>query len=131
VARAFLGRLVGKTVRLTVTRQKGARSSAQNRYLWAVVYEDYLNGLKARAADVGAVLPFKDKDALHYHLKHKYIGQTVDHFEGEPVYGDPTSTALTVEQFSDYITAIMAEAAARAIYIRPANKDWQYEEAVA
>src|SRR5688500_10138583 len=49
---AHLGRLVGKgMVRVTVAREKGARSDQQNKYLWAGVYEDYFNGLKARCAD--------------------------------------------------------------------------------
>lgn len=87
-----------------------------------------MNGLKARAADVGMVLPFRTKDDLHFHLKAKYIGLPVDDFEGEEVHLDPSTTALTIEQFSLYIEAIKAEAATRAIYIREANKDWTYEE---
>lgn len=109
-------------------RQKGKRSNQQNKYLWSVVYEDYLNGLKARAADVGMVLPFQTKDDLHFHLKAKYVGLPVADFEGEEVHLDPTTTALTTEQFSLYIEAIKAEAADRGIYIREANKDWTYEE---
>jgi hypothetical protein len=128
---AHLGRLVGQTIKLTVTRQKGKRSSQQNKYLWACVYEDYLNGLKERAADVGMVLPFRTKDDLHHHLKAKYIGLPVADFDGEEVHLDPTTTVLTTEQFSLYIEAIKSEAARRGIYIREANKDWQYEEQAA
>lgn len=128
---AYLGRLVGQTIRLTVTRTKGKRSSQQNKYLWAVVYEDYLNGLRARAADVGMELPFRTKDDLHFHLKAKYVGMPVAEFDGEEVHLDPTTTALTLEQFSTYIEAIKAEAAHRGIYIREANKDWTYEEEAA
>jgi hypothetical protein len=127
---AHLSRLVDKgTVRVSVARQKGERSDPQNRYLWAVVYEDYYNGLKARAADVGVDCPIKSKKHLHKHLKQKYIKAPESHFDdGEEILAEPTTTSLDIDQCASYITAIMAEAAQRGIYIRPANKEWRCEE---
>jgi hypothetical protein len=127
---ANLGRLVDKgTVRVSVARQKGPRTDPQNRYLWAVVYEDYYNGLKAKAADVGADCPIKSRKHLHRHLKAKYITVAEQHFDdGEEILAEPSTTLLDVDQCATYITAIMAEAAQRGIYIRPANKEWRYEE---
>lgn len=121
---AHMARLVGKgTVRVTVSRQKGARSNQQNKYLWAVVYQDYLDGLRALAADLGLECPFRDKDELHSYLKSKYIGQTVREFAGETFALEPSTTHLDIEQFSTYVAAIMAEAAQRGIYIRSAGED--------
>lgn len=122
---AHLGRLVGKgPVRVSLAKQKSARSDQQNKFLWAVVYEDYFNGLKARAADVGVVCPIKSKKHLHRHLKQKYIAAPEEHFDdGEEILGGEASTTkLDIEQFSTYVTAIMAEAAQREIYIRTAGE---------
>lgn len=121
---AALGRLAGKgKVRVSIVREKGPRSNQQNKYLWAIVYEDYLSGLRARAADVAMECPFRDKDDLHYHLKHKYVGQTVQRFMDEEIVIAPSTTRLSIEQFSTYVSLIMAEAAQREIYIRAAGEE--------
>lgn len=127
---AHLGRLVGQTIRLTVTRQKGKRSNQQNKYLWSCVYEDLLAGLAEKAAERGVPMTLT-KDDLHFHYKTKHVGQPVKDFDGEEFLSDPTTTVLTTEQFSLYIEAIKADAAQRGIYIREANPDWQYESEAA
>lgn len=121
---AHLCRLVGRgPLRVSVARQKGARSDQQNKYLWAVVYQDYYEGLVALAADLGLPCPFKNTEEMHYHLKHKYVGQGVSDFQGETITSEPSTTALDIEQFSNYVSAIQAEAANRGIYIRQAGEE--------
>lgn len=121
---AALRRLVGKgRIRIEVWREKGPRSDQQNKYLWTVVYQDYLNGWKQLAAEAGIECPFRDKDDVHYYWKHKLIGQEVRRYGSEEFVLEPSTTRLSIEQFSNYVSLIMAEAAQRGIYIRAAGEE--------
>ena len=115
--RTLLTRHMGKgALRITISRVSQRRSTAQNRLLWRV-YREILRELRTLALDVGEPCPFRDEEDVHQAMKHLFIGVTVQRFRGEEIEIPPTTTKLTIEQFSAYLSAIVGYWSKRTIYI--------------
>ena len=103
-------------LRVAISRVSERRSLAQNRLLWHV-YGQILDALREKAMQVGEVCPWKTTRAVHEAMKHRFIGQTVDTVLGEDFPREPTSTVLTVEQFSAYLRRIVEMWALKGVYV--------------
>jgi hypothetical protein len=115
---AELRRSIGGELRVAFLRSRQKRSLRQNAYYWSGVLGTVLEGLKALALERGVEPVFKTKEDLHAALKHRFLGVTVRHLhDGEAVEIPPTTTKLTVKQFSDYVELISAWAAEKGIYV--------------
>jgi len=111
----------GHDVQITVLRSK-LRTPAANNYLWGALYPYLLDGLRELALKAGETCPFKDKDALHVAMKHRFIGVTVTRFLGEEVEQPPT-TKLPAAKFSAYVELMSAWAAQLGIEL-PQPREW-------
>jgi len=128
---ATLGELVGQPVRVTLTRQKAARSAAMNRLLWGPVYGDILAGLRQLAVEAGERCPFASKDDLHSAMKYLILGSTVTSVprrragavRWDTIELPSTTTKLTSEQFSAYIEGCCRWAAERGVYVRQPGEE--------
>jgi hypothetical protein len=103
-------------LRLAISRVSQRRSYAQNRLLWHV-YGQVLAQLRETAAEVGERCPFRTDEELHDAMKHVLIGPTVMRFKGTELEIPPTSTTLTVEQFSAFISGVVGFWSKRGIYV--------------
>src|SRR5207245_2553358 len=112
-----LARLVGRTVTVRISRTK-ARSSPQNRFLWGVVYVDVLEGLRALAEDAGESVVFATDEELHVAMKWLYLKRQVRLPGGEVIEAPGESRRLTMEQFSEFVSRIIAWAASYGIQVR-------------
>lgn len=114
---AVLARHAGKgQVRVAISRVSERRSHAQNRLLW-LIYRQIMEGLRERALDVGERCPLADEDELHEAMKHLFIGRSLVKVGAEKLELAPTTTTLTVEQFSTYTSNVIAWAARHSIYV--------------
>lgn len=104
-------------LRLAISRVSERRSLAQNRLLWGVVYPQLLDGLRELALSVGETCPFRDTEELHAAMKHRFLGRTVTRFLGEEWEHDPTTTTLSVEQFSVFIRQVTEWGATKGVYV--------------
>ena len=115
---AVLGRHAEKgPLRLAVSRVSQARSLKQNALLWGCVYPQILEGLRELVLEAGERCPFPDEAALHDALKHRFLGVSVVKVAGEDFELPPTTTRLTIEQFSVYIRAVVEWASTIGIYV--------------
>lgn len=115
---AVLKRLVGKPVRVALTRDYKKRTSPQNRYLHGVVYVDILEGMRERARELGSEPPFRSKLDVHAWAKWKWL-RTVRVFPGGEEEEVPGSTRkLTTKQFAEYVDSISLWGAERGLYVR-------------
>lgn len=118
--RAVLSRLAGRTVLVKVIRTK-KRSDPQNRYLWGVVYVDVLEGLRALAEDAGEAPVFTEDEDLHAAMKWLFLKRQRVLPGGEVLEVPGSSANLTMEQFSEFVSRIMAWAGGYGIEIRSAE----------
>lgn len=115
--RTLLTRHVDKgALRLTLSRVSQRRSYAQNRLLWHV-YGQILQRLREVAMECSEECPFRDDEDLHEAMKHLFIGVTVRRFRGEEIEIPPTTTKLTIEQFSAFLEAIVGYWSQRGVYV--------------
>ncbi len=120
---AVLGQAIGKTLELHLSRAKERRSLLANNYLWGIVYEDTLAGLKEKYRSVNEPCPFEDRLDLHDAMKYKFLGVEVVNIPGgEPIERPSTTTKLSPSQFSVYVEEICAWAANLGIYVRQPNE---------
>lgn len=115
--RAVLRRLEGKTVTVRVIRTK-KRSSPQNAFLWGVVYVDILAGLRALAEDSGEEPAFEIDEDLHEAMKWLWLRRRVVLPGGEMIERPGDSRKLTMEQFSEFVSRVIAWAAGYGIEVR-------------
>jgi len=101
---------------LAISRVSERRSYAQNRLLWHV-YGQILDQLKQKALEEGWKCPWRTKDDVHEAMKLRFIGLTVERVLGEEFEREPSTTVLTVEQFSTYLRQIVEMWALKGIYI--------------
>jgi hypothetical protein len=116
-------RLIGKSIRVTLTRWK-KRSNQANKYYWGGVLGTLLVKLRELASDRGETCPFESDTALHEAMKHRFLGVKVIEFLGETIEQPPSSARLSSTEFSAYIELIAAWAASIGIYI-PQPHEWQ------
>lgn len=103
----YLGRLEGKRVRVTVERESVRRTTSQNSYLWAGVYE--------------AISEWSgfEKDEVHELCKAMFLPkrQVTLSATGEVLDMPGSTTELSVEAFTEYIRRIKDYFAQRGLYI--------------
>ena len=119
--RAVVSRLVGKTVTVRIIRTK-ARTLPQNAYLWGVVYVDVLEGLRALAEEQGEPPVFATDEELHLAMKWKFLRRQAVLPGGELVDIPGSSAILTMEQFSEFVSRIIAWAAGYGIEVRSSEQ---------
>ena len=106
-----LARLEGRRVQFSVKREQHGRSISQNSYLWGVVY--------ATLAEWSGHEP----EEIHEALKELFLGQTPREFpSGDKLMVRPSTTSLTVEEFSGYVDKINRWAAERGCFIPSAEE---------
>lgn len=115
--KAVLSRLTGRTVTVRISRTK-KRSDPQNRYLWGCVYVDVLEGLRALAEDAGEPVVFATAEELHLAMKWLFLKRQVRLPGGEVIEAPGESKRLTMEQFSEFVSRIIAWAAGYGITVR-------------
>lgn len=118
--RAVLARLVGKTVTVRIVRTK-KRSTPANNYLWGIVYVDVLEGLKAIAEEAGEPVVFANADELHEAMKWRFLKRVRVLPGGEVIETPGSSAVLTMEQFSEFVSQIVAWAAGYGIAVRESD----------
>lgn len=115
---ASLARFVGD-VTLTLSRKKRTRSTEANAYLWGVVYEDILQGLRAIAQDAGERCPFADRDELHDAMKYLRLGVEVLNVNGVTIERPHPTRSMDSKEFTAYVDWLKKMAAERwRIYVR-------------
>ena len=111
---------LGKDLELTVNEVSYKRTSAQNRYLWGVIYPAIQKGY---LKNTGEKL---DLDTIHAHnlsTIQGYKTQVSEMFGQLVVRFDAKSTAkMNVEEFSDLVEKIKKYYAEKDIYIPDATK---------
>jgi len=115
--RAVLTRLKDRTVLVRIIRTK-KRSNPQNAYLWGVVYVDVMEGLRALAEEAGEAPVFATDEDLHDAMKWKFLRHQDVLPGGEIVERPGRSSRLTMEQFSEFVSRIIAWAAGYGITVR-------------
>ena len=92
---------------VSITKRKRKRTDQQNKFLWAVVYTSVAEGFREASGELVSV------DDVHIEMKKRFLGKTVVNRETveELCVKMPTSTALSVEEFSEYVEKIARFAA--------------------
>ena len=104
--RGRLAQLEGKRVRVSVKRESTGRSLSQNRLLWGVLYHT-LSEWSGHSPE-----------ELHEYLKDKFLAADQKELpSGEVMVVTPSTTMLTVEEFTKYVDEIYRWAAERGCYI--------------
>jgi hypothetical protein len=98
-----------------------ARTLQQNAYLWGVVYVDVLEGLRAIAEEAGEPVVFATDEELHLAMKWKFLRRQIVLPGGELVEVPGSSARLTMEQFSEFVSHVIAWAAGYGIDVRHAE----------
>ena len=119
--RAVLARLVGRTVTVRIVRTK-KRSSPQNRYLWSIVYVDVLEGLRAVAEEAGEPPVLATDEELHIAMKWLFLRRQSVLPGGEVIEVPGRSSQLTMEQFSEFVSRVIAWAAGYGIRVRTSEE---------
>ena len=100
-----LGRLEGKRVQCSVKKENTGRTMSQNRYYWGVVL--------ATLAEWSG----HDPEELHDHLK-GFLGQEAHELpSGERIRFHPSTTDLTIEEFSAYVDKVIQWAGEQGVRI--------------
>ena len=112
VIRDLLRRLEGKKVRVSVQEHKRKRSCNQNAFYWAVVVPMVLEMFRGAGNDC-------DEELVHHYLK-EHVGGLVSIVRdpsGTPKTVVGSTTALSTQEFEDYLERIRAWAAAFGVEI--------------
>jgi hypothetical protein len=122
-----LDKLVGQVVNLVLYAPRKRRTLAQNRYLWAGVYRDVLDGMRRHCFEHGVECPFQDEDDIHIWAKHRFLRAEHVLPGGELLELCPSTTLLDTQQFSAYVERICAWAAEppRGIYVHTPEDYWR------
>lgn len=119
--RAVVSRLVGRTVTVRIIRTK-ARTLPQNAYLWGVVYVDVIEGLRALAEDAGEQPVFSTAEELHEAMRWLHLRRQTVMPGGEVIDIPGRSSILTMEQFAEFVSRIIAWAAGYGIEVRTSEE---------
>jgi hypothetical protein len=108
----FLSRLpIDKAWRVSVTEQKRARTSNQNRFLWGVAYSTILR-------EAGEALAGWDADDLHEYFLGEHFGwETLEGFGRKRLRPLRRSSKLSTLEFSDYVAFVQRKAADLGIFV--------------
>lgn len=119
---AVLKRNVGRDLTIVLVRAKRRRSHAQNRYLWAVVYLDILEGMRERAIEADMEPPFASVEDVHAWAKWRFL-RVQRAFPGGEIEEVAGSTRTTLERFADYVSQLLAWSSERGIYVRQPHEE--------
>ena len=108
---AALGKLAGRRVLLDVNRETRSHSSNQRRYYFGVVL--------ATVAEWSG----HEKEELHDYFKRQFLPVPTRVLPtGEVIEGVPSTKELSLEDYSDYVSKVMAWAANNGLYIPSPNE---------
>ncbi len=108
--RAALKPYRGKRVVLSLSQPRREKTQPQLAYYWATILPEF-------AEFVGE----QDTRALHHDLKDAFLQkrERVNHLTGEIVLEIPSLADLSIEQMSEYMDAVLVQAAKLGVHISP------------
>jgi hypothetical protein len=106
----FMATLEEKRVRVEIRRHVAGRTMQQNKYYWAVV----LGTLSEWSGH--------EPEELHDHFKSVFLRPEVKRLGDEAIEVYPSTTSLSIEEFTVYIDKIQRWASSQGVYIPEAGE---------